>query len=178
MAVRDLHNLTTEEALNAMLMTDVISTSFTRPNDTTAYAISDVVCNSTSAPAVMTLSNIGRELGSTGYITNVRLVKSTNVTTNASFRVYFYGTAPTPINDNAPWTLLWANRANRLGHVDFTLATEGTGSDSATDMALNVNLKFKCASDSKDIYAVLVAKAAYTPGAQEQFYLEVTAERN
>lgn len=156
--------------------TDTIATTFARPADTTAYAASDVV--GPAVAAVQTLSDVAATPGGSGYVTKVRMVKSTSTTTNASFRVYFYTVAPTPIADNAAFTLLWANRANRIGHCDLTLSTEGTGSDSASNTDATIRLPFSCPAGVADLYAVVVAKAAYTPASAEQFYLEIGVERN
>jgi hypothetical protein len=154
----------------------VVSATFTRPNDTNAYSANDTV--GPTVAAVMTFANVGRVVAGTGYITNVRLVKSTNVTSNATFRFWLYQTAPAAIADNAPFTLLYANRAIRLGYVDLPCTTEGAGSDSASCFLANVNLKFACAAGSRDLYGVLETKQAYAPGALENFWVEITADQN
>lgn len=157
----------------------VITATFTRPADTTAYAASDVVCNSTSSPAVITFTNIAKEAGGNGYIMSARLNKSTTTTTNANFRLYLYTVAPTPIADNAAFTLLYANRASRIGWIDFSsMNTEGTGSDSANAYVTAAGVKFTCAADSRNLYGVLVAKAAYAPGNAEQFFIELGCDLN
>jgi hypothetical protein len=152
----------------------VVNGEFTRPNDSTPYAANDVVGNG----AVVTFTNVGDSANGSGYVTNVRLVKSTATITNAVFRLWLYATAPTPIADNAQFTLLWANRAARLGYVDLACTTEGTGSDSASAFVTNVNLKFMCAGGSRNLFGVLEAKQAYTPGASESFYIELTVDQN
>lgn len=152
----------------------VVNGEFARPGDTTTYAANDVVGNG----SVVTFQNVGAEEGGSGYITNVRLVKSTATITNAVFRLWLYSEAPTPIADNAPFTLLWVNRAKRLGYVDLACTTEGTGSDSASAFVTNLNLKFMCGAASRNLWGVLEAKQAYAPGASEVFWLEVTADQN
>ena len=154
----------------------VVSAEFERPNDTTAYSGNDVV--GPTVAAVMTFANVGRIVGGNGYVTNVRLVKSTNVTANATFRLWLYQTAPAAIADNAPFTLLYANRAIRLGYVDLPCSTEGAGSDSASSFLTNVNLKFACTAASRDLYGVLEVKQAYIPGALEDFFVEITVDQN
>jgi hypothetical protein len=153
-----------------------VSASFTRPNDTTAYAASDVVCNSTSAPAVLTFSGMARSLGGSGRVLTARHVKNSTGTTNASFRLWLYRTAPTAINDNAQWPLLWANRANRLGFADFSHTTGGTGSDSTSSIVTFAGIDYICDSAAVDLYGVLIATAAYTPTAQEQHFIELGRE--
>lgn len=152
----------------------VVNGEFARPGDTTAYAINDVVGNG----AVVTFQNVGAEPEGSGYITNVRLVKSTATVANALFRLWLYNSAPAAIADNSPFTLLYADRAIRLGYVDLACTTEGTGSDSASALVTNINLKFKCAAGSQNLWGVLEAKQAYAPGASEVFWLELTADQN
>jgi hypothetical protein len=149
----------------------IAASEFTRPADTTAYTAGDVV--GTSPAAVITLSNCARVAGGSGIITSVRLAADSATTANGIFRVYFFSTAPTAIADNSPFTLLWANRAIRVGAVDLTLRTEGSGSDSAEAFNSSVVVPFTCASSSKDLTAVLVAEAAYAPKNAGLFRLEV-----
>lgn len=154
----------------------VVSTEFTRPADTTAYAINDVV--GPAVPAVMTFANVARVAGGSGYITNIRCVKSTTTTTNALFRLWLYNTAPVALVDNAAFTLLYANRAARLGYCDLVLQTEGAGSDSASAFVANWNCKYSCTVASRDIFAVVEAKQAYSPGNAETFFVELTTSNN
>lgn len=157
--------------------TVVVSASFTRPANTTAYAAKDVVSNSTSSPVVITFSNVSRISGGSGYITKVRLMtdQSTNV---AAFRLHLFNTSPTAINDNDPFTLLWANRSSRVGYVDFdNMTTEGTGSDSATTLNKDIRLAFS-ASGSRDIFGILETNSVFTPASGQNFFIELTVELN
>lgn len=108
-----------------------------------------------------------------GLIRNVRLQKSTNGVTNASFRVYFFTALPTVVADNAAYPLKFSERAQLIGHVDLTLAIEGAGGDTAYAFLDTSNLKFSCPAGALDLFAQIVARAAYTPTSAEQFYLEI-----
>lgn len=159
-----------------------VGQAFTRPGDTTAYAVSDVV-GPVTTPAVITFAGAARATGGTdggtGYVVKARVAKNTNTTTNAAFRLYLYTTSVTPIADNVAWTHLYANRANLIGWVDFpTMTTEGTGSDCAEATLNDLRLPFVCAASGSALYGVLVARAAYTPGASDAFYVEITTEQN
>lgn len=159
--------------------TKEVAASFTRPGDTNAYAISDAVSDSTSAPTVITFTAVGRVNAGSGYITTARLVKNGATTTNANFRLYLYSVAPTPVNDNAAFPLLWANRTGRIGYIDFSsMSTEGAGSDSAQALATATALEFVCASGTTNLFGVLVAKAAYAPASAEQFHITLGVDRN
>jgi hypothetical protein len=96
------------------------SASFTRPNDTTAYAVGDLVANATTAGAVLPLQiGLGNQFpnGMT-RLTRARLVKSGTGVANASFRVHLYETPPTPANgDNGAWSTDQA--AHWLGNIDI-----------------------------------------------------------
>lgn len=156
----------------------VVAAELTRPADTTTYTANDAVANSTSAPTVITFSNIARVTGGSGYITNAKLVKSTTGVTGASFRLWLYSAAPTAINDNAAFPIKYADRAGCQGYIDLYPTTEGTGSDCAVALQTGVGLKFKCAEGSQSLYGLLEATGAYAPGNAEKFYLELTADQN
>lgn len=161
--------------------TDTVAATFTRPNDTTAYAIGDVV--GPTPGALLTFNGAARLAGGirggSGYITKVRVVKSGAVVTNATFQLFLYSDPPTPVDDNAPWPLLWANRAKRIGIVpDLAMTTGPAGSDSASAQDIGLRLGFGLPDGADDLYGVLVAQAAYGPAANEQFYVELVVERN
>jgi hypothetical protein len=108
-------------------------------------------------------------------INTARLVTDQSTNT-ATFRLYLYHTAPTPIADNSPWTLLYANRANRLGYIDFAAcATAGTGSDSASSLWGPTDGSFvgATASGNAKVYGVLVATGGFTPASGQKFFVEL-----
>ena len=151
----------------------VVTVEFTRPADTTAYAAKDVVC--TTIAALLTF-DLARVVGGSGTLTKLRLWtdQSTNV---AIYRLHFYHTAPTAIADNAPFTLLWANRAKRSGFIDVgPCATEGTGSDAANAQNADVRLPFVCAAADRNLYAIVETLTAFTPASAQQYFLAVTAD--
>jgi hypothetical protein len=154
----------------------VTSASFTRPADTTQYAANDAVTNSTSAPTILEFANSARTSGGSGLILSARHVKSSTTTTNANFRLYLYRATVSSVNDNAQFPLLWANRANRIGFVDFTHTTQGTGSDSSSSLVTFINLPFVATGTS--LFGLLTVTAAYTPASGEQHYIELSVVQN
>lgn len=156
----------------------VASAAITRPSNTDAYTAKDAVSDSTSAPTVLTFSDLARINGGSGYVTKARLL--TNQSTNTTrFRLHLYHTAPTAINDNAAFTMLWANRANRVGYIDFdSQQTEGSGSDSSNALNTTIRLAFKCATGSRVLYGLLETLGAFTPASGQLFFIELTAENN
>lgn len=157
--------------------TSYVGVDFTRPSNTDAYAAKDVIGN-TGAAANLTFTNIARINQGSGYITKVRIM--TNQAANAArFRLHLFHTAPTPIADNAQYTLSWSNRANRIGSIDLDAqSTEGTGSDASTSLNKDIRLEYHCTSGSRTLYGILETLDAFTPTSAGLFYVEIAAENN
>ena len=160
----------------------VSSATITRPADTTAYVAKDVV--STLAGAVIEFTGMARANAGTGTIVRARLMTSqkTNV---ALYRLHLFHTAPSPIADNSPYLLLYANAANRIGSIDFpALGTEDpTNSTSAASMRPSYdgsynapNLWYKCATADTKLYGILETLSAFTPDSAQTFFIELGAD--
>lgn len=161
----------------------VVSVELTRPADTTAYAAKDVISDSTSSPSVLTFANFARVNEGSGMIIRARLMTHQKTNT-ASYRLHLFHTAPPAINDNSPYTLLYANAANRIGAVDFgAMATEdATNSTAAASMRPSAdggyptpNLWFQATSGSRAIYGILETLSAFTPASGQKFTVELAA---
>jgi hypothetical protein len=148
----------------------VPSASFSRPADTTAYASGDLVANSTTAGSVVPLSLTPTTRGSglSGQIRRVRIVKSTTGVTNAQFRLHLFNAAPTVSSGDNAAIVIATGAANYLGQVDVTMNQSFTdgGSGQATTEINVVN---------GTLYALLEARAAYTPGNAETFTVTLEA---
>lgn len=148
------------------------SASFTRPNNTTAYASGNLVANSTTAGSVVPMAIALGNYIATGQtrLTRVRLAKSGTTPTNASFRVHLFGALPTVANgDGGVWS---ANKAaNYLGSID--VASMKAFTDGCCDVgAATAGSEFLIRLPAgATIYALLEARAAYTPVANEVFTL-------
>jgi hypothetical protein len=157
----------------------IVGVELTRPADTNAYVVNDVVSDSTSAPNVLTFANIARTEGGSGYIIKARMLtdQKTNV---AAFRLHLYHTAPTAQNDNAAFALLFANKASRIGIIDFDpMGTEdATTSDSAQTLWTSGHLHFVLPAGSKTIYGQFETKTAFTPASGQKFYIELATDNN
>ena len=156
----------------------IVTDSFTRPSDTNAYAAQDVVSNSTSAPAVMHFANAARANGGSGIIMSARHLKSSVTVNGASYRLHLYRIAPTAINDNAQFTLLYANRTNRFGFIDFSHSTGGTGSDSSHALSTMQNLPFVCDAELRSLFGILVVIGAPAQTSGEQHFIELAIAQN
>jgi hypothetical protein len=157
----------------------ITTASFTRPADTTAYAALDVVSNSTSAPTLLTFSGAGRAVGGSGLILSARHLKNSTATAGASYRLHLYKVnTVTATNDNSPFPMLFANRTNRIGFIDFTHTIAGTGSDCTFALSTFVNLPFVCDAAASAIYGILTVSGAYTPTSGEQHFIELAITQN
>lgn len=156
----------------------VAASELTRPANTTAYAALDAVSDSTTSPTVLTFSNAARVNVGSGYVVGARLMtdQAANV---ARFRLHLFHTSPTAINDNAAFTLLYANRATRVGVIDFpAMDDEGSGSTGAEARNVDVRLPFVCAAASDDLFGLLEVLDAFTPASGQKFYAELVIDQN
>lgn len=154
----------------------IITAEFTRPADTTAYAANDAVSNSTSAPTILTFSDVARVAGGTLYIVKAELCTD-QAACVASFRLHLFTTSVTPINDNAALTSLWTTRASRVGYIDFpAVAQEGSGSTSAFALWTG-QLQVVCGATA-NLFGLLQTKAAFTPASAQNFSIRLGVDRN
>lgn len=150
------------------------SSSFTRPEDTTAYQDTDLVANSTTAGSVAPLSfDLGVQPHTQCFIRRVRIVSSDTSVTNAAYRVHFYKTSPTPANgDNAAFST--NNAANYLGACDVTLDQVFTDGSFGTGIP-NKGTEINFISTTEIIYGLIEAKGAKTPDSAEVITVSVEA---
>lgn len=164
--------------LTAGGVTAIATSSITRPADTTAYAIGDLVANSTSAGSVAPFTLAAARIAAGSFILRrIRLRKSTNTLTNASFRVHLFSTSPTvTAGDNAAFNssgvLASNNNANYLGQTDITIDTGFSDGSSGFSGLSFPNIQVRLAS-GLNIFALLEARAAYTPGNAESITITV-----
>lgn len=153
--------------------TRVVNGSFTRPNDTTAYAAGDAVTDNTSTPSVITFSGCSRVNNGSGVIVGVTLIDSANQSTAGQFELWVFDTTFTPDNDNAVFSPTDAECATLVGIVPLNLsyvgdATSGAGGNRVY-IASNLNIPFQTGASTTNLFGALVVRNAYTPVAQETF---------
>lgn len=153
-----------------------VTASKTRPADTNAYAIGDVINESASAGTNWTFSSIGPSGGKI-LITYVALEidLAAVISGMASFRVHLFDAAPTAINDNAAFSVATGDRTKYLGYLEVS-TPEDLG---ATLWVQNdtVRLPVKLASASTSLYGMLETRAAYTPSSGDVFTVHIRAIR-
>lgn len=154
-----------------------VSTNFTRPNNTTAYASGNLVANSTTntlvAPMIFNLS-----YGQYFKIYLAKIKFNSAVNTNAQFLVHLYSSSPTVTNgDGSAWL---STESNYLGNIAVN-ATGQTFSDNSKGIGTYVNTALEVpllavADSNWKVYGLLAATAAYTPTANEIFTVSLVGE--
>lgn len=155
-----------------------VSATITRPSDTTAYSANDSVSNSTSAPTALSFSGIFPNSGNDGYLIAARATVQGSAF-SGTLRLHLYSSTVSAINDNAAFTLLYSNRATKIGYIDFVgFQYGGSGSDCSeaygvfsTGSYLPVAL-----STGTTIYGLIEARSAFTPTSAQQFFFELKAQ--
>lgn len=157
----------------------ITSNTITRPADTTAYAVGDLVANSTTAGSVTPFtfaSAVDADTGSYGRVDRIRIYKSGTSVTNASFRVHLYNATPASITngDNGAWL---TNDAGYIGAFDATVdRVFNDGAEGAGVPLVGGGVIFSIPAGTT-LYALLEARGAYTPGNAETFTLKAEVYR-
>ena len=154
-----------------MYDTITVTASFTRPDDTTQYTARDV-CG-TNPATNLTFTNCVRDVRSGGAIMGVSLVDSAAQSTAGTFELWLFTAAPTAVADNAAFAPTDAEVRTVVGVVPLSTAYVGTVTSGANGNRFYtsgaINIPFRTASTTRNLYGVLVASNAYTPVAQEVF---------
>jgi hypothetical protein len=154
--------------------------TLTRPNNTDAYALRDVIASSTTPADVVPLqfNSLANTYKGTGYITKAKLW-----VTGAAFatplRLHLFTEQPTDIADNAQFPLTISMFDTHIGYIDFPVSIiGGTGSDAVLfeldDLRLAVRSKDE--TGGNPIYGLLTAQSAFTPSASQVFKVELTCD--
>ena len=152
------------------------SASFTRPNDTTAYAANDLVANSTTAGSVVPMSFIApRGAGKAFNVRGIKIQKSGTTPTNGNFHLRLYGSSPTCTNgDNGAWL---TTLSDYIGKVESVIVEAFSNGCAVVDsLSESADVHFRMPNESSVIYGLLVADAAYTPAANEVFTVTLFME--
>lgn len=160
-------NLPATQAVLAGGYTTVPTASKTRPANATAYAIGQVVAESTSAATVWTFTNCVRANGGTGTLLGVLLTDSAKQGTLPQFNLWLFNASPTVQNDAAAFAPSTADLAKVVAVVNLSSFTAGNAN--GVLQATELNRPFKCGASTTSLFGVLVAANAYTPVSGEAF---------
>lgn len=142
------------------------SNNFTRPADTTAYAVGDLVANSTTAGSVVPLSwTAARTSGGNFFVRRARLYTSSTSITNSNFRLHLYTSSPVPVNgDNAAWS---TPVSGWVGALDITVNEAFSDGAAGVGVPNNGSEIGVALSSGTTLYGLVEARAAYTPTSAE-----------
>lgn len=153
--------------------------TFTRPNDTNAYASGDLVANATAAASAAPMS--WTSPGKAPFeIPCVKLEKSTaaNIST-ALFRVHlFLGTIPTiaTTGDNGVFASVVSGKASWFGSYEGQMEGFADGGVAICTPYSGLIRPDMMGTPGDLIYGLVEARAAYTPGAEEVFLATLIQE--
>jgi hypothetical protein len=162
-----------------------VSDEFSRVGDVSALTAGDAIGTTVSDSGTTALRSlvVGRVAGGSGYLTKFRLMTD-QVACVAALRVHFFN-VPAPsgavVGDNVAMTMKYANRSQRLGHVDmpaFATSTVTGSSDTAVSQDFDTRMQFKCATADTSIYYRLETLTTFTPASGQKFFIEVAAEQD
>lgn len=173
----DIHSIATDASNVVTVGVITVKTStFTRPADTTAYAIGDLVANSTSAGSVTPMSFVAASVNAgSGMARKARIRKSGTSVSNASFRLHLWSVAPTvsTAGDNGLMSNV-TGISNYAGAFDITCDrafADGSVGGGGAHSGAEVN--YVCASGDNKLYGLLEATGAYTPTSGEVFNIDL-----
>jgi hypothetical protein len=151
-----------------------VTTSFTRPANTTAYAVDDAISDSTSAPASggFTFTAAGRVSGGSGLITDALIISSNGPGTLLTGSLFIFDSAVTNINDNAAFALSDSDAKLLVGVIPFTLALPGAGIGCSYAHVQNLSIGYTCVG-SANLRFLVKAGNAYTPASGEEFTFRI-----
>ncbi|SFK04493.1 hypothetical protein [Bradyrhizobium sp. Gha] len=161
----------------------IVAANFTRPADTNAYAVGDLVANNVAAGSVVPLALAASRMpDGTGVIRRGRLTKSGTVTANAIFRAHLYKDPPTPTNgDNGAFQT--GGALTYVGSLDFDMTS--TNARAFTDGVkcigtpnVGSEIIFDPKAGTQNIYALIEARGAYVPVSGETFTLALEVFRD
>lgn len=151
-----------------------LSATVTRPNNTDAYGIGDVI--GTASTSVLKFTGAS-PLGAGLVIIGVSLQLSIAAVPSgmSNYRLHLYNAEPTAIADNAAFNLPSGDRAKYLGYISIPVP-EDLGD---TIRVQNDDLaKFLKVTDSAGaIYGVIETRGAYTPAAQTVYTVTIDVLR-
>lgn len=167
-AQRGLGNSANVRITNAPLTLNPAAT-FNRPADILAYAVGDLVANSTVAGSVLAdVFPAARAPGGSFSILRARLRKSGVGVAAAAFRLHLFAVSPTVASgDNGAF--MPAQSASYIGSIDVaTMQAFSDGSVGAGVPTVGQTLEVDLPA-GQSIYGLTEARGAYTPVSAETF---------
>lgn len=154
----------------------ISSYSFNKVSGTTAYDANDLIANHATAGSVVPMSFGLKGIGGSGIIRGLRLFKSGTATTQASFKVHLFESAPTPANgDNGAFGIATAD-----GYLDGVAVDMTSGAQAGTaglyERIGGLAIGFSIPTINSKLYGLLQAIGTYTPTSSETFKITLEIE--
>jgi hypothetical protein len=172
-----------EDATGLGGITKTITSSITRPANSTAYATGQVV--GTAITGIITIANAARLKAGSGVVIGLTLLDEANQTTKGDFDIFLFDTAPAAQVDQAAFAPSNSEMEACLGVIQFTgtgarIANAGAGAAGNVIYPSNMTnyTTFVCGAGAKDIYAVIVARSAYIPVSGEKFTIRSRVQQD
>lgn len=159
-------------------ITVTVSTTITRPSNTDTYAANDVICDSTSAPTIQTITGCSRYNLGTGTIIDAVLIDGGNETLKLDADFFLFDTTVTMDNDNAAFTPTDTELGTCVGVISFIGGTARSGTAGTSGNCFYPNalagtpIVFTTVTTTT-LYGILVARNAYVPISGETFKIRM-----
>lgn len=146
-----------------------ISTNFTRPTDTNAYAIGDAISTSTSAPAIFTLdlATIGAVAGQSIQIQELVICSSIKQALLPLINCYLSPVTFAATNDNAAFDI--TDTINEGGGHFLNCDVQNSSASNSRVSYISVQRQMVLAANDTKLYGALQAANPYVPGNAEKF---------
>lgn len=154
-----------------------VSATMTKSTAVDPYSINDVMSDSTSAPTVITFSNVGTYLGQPLCISDVSITDTVYSTSLLpSFNLWLFNAAPTAINDNLPLAITDAENDTVVAVIPLIDSYHGS-TNNARFEASGIQHLVKLSTTVMDLYGVLEVTSTYTPAIAETLKITVKGYR-
>jgi hypothetical protein len=156
----------------------IASATMTRPADTVAYAVGDLIANDTVAGSVVPIAlSVARANDTTGMIRRVRLKTDDAAFANQIVRAHMFRNSPTVTNgDNGAFL---ATESGYIGYADITLDRHFSDAEKGFGVpAVGSELNFQPTAGAQTIYVLLEARTGVTPGSAKTFTLVAETFQN
>lgn len=158
-----------------------VSATLTRPADTNVYAANDEISSSTSAPTILTFSDMARVSDGTGYITDAFCLNSQNAATKPQLELWLFDTTHTPDNDNAAFAPSDTEAGYVVAIIPLNQWFAGDDTAGATGNAIAVYagppISFKCVG-SANLFGRVKLKNIITPLSAETYIFKLKVRRD
>ncbi|MET4242728.1 hypothetical protein [Bradyrhizobium sp. RT10b] len=153
-------------------ITAVVSGAVQRPADTLAYAVGDIVAQSTTAASCSAVPiAASRDIDTTGLLRRCRVKVNDIAWFNATLYVHVFKDAPTfSSGDNAAFAAA-LSESNYLGAFTITLDQKFSGSivKGIGAPLAGSEIIFDPAAGTKNLFFVIETRTAVTPGSAKTF---------